>query len=97
MMKNRWLRWHRKIKLLCATALTATVFSGGCLDSDIAKRFRQAYVPGLTEGLKMAVLQPGDAEAGLRRAWAALNEGIAAAFQLRTPPTTGSNSRSGSP
>jgi len=56
---------------------------GGCMDSEIGKRFRTAYVPGLVEGLSTAVSTPGDAETGLRRAWAALFEGLGAALTVR--------------
>ncbi len=53
---------------------------GGCLDSEVAVRFRNAYVPGLMEGLVTAVSAPGQAEEGLRRTWAAIYEGLNAAL-----------------
>ena len=53
---------------------------GGCLDSAVAVRFRNAYIPGLMEGLVTAVSAPGQSEDGLRRTWAAMFEGLSAAL-----------------
>lgn len=53
---------------------------GGCLNSEVAVRFRNAYVPGLMEGLVTAVSAPGQSEEGLRRTWAAIFEGLSAAL-----------------
>ena len=83
------VRVHRKLtsragRLLAALFVCNSVMGGGCLDSEIAKRFRTAYVPGLVEGLSTAVSTPGDAETGLRRAWAALFEGLGAALTVRS-------------
>ena len=85
---------HKKHKLIrrlarlpIAAMLGSTFLLGGCfgleLDSAIVQRFRAAYAPGLAEGLQTAVLEPGDAEEGLRQAWAALMDGIAAAVAPR--------------
>ena len=73
---------HRTPRLVCRilAALVACHGIGGCLDSEVAVRFRNAYVPGLMEGLSTAVSAPGQSEDGLRRAWAAMFEGFAAAL-----------------
>lgn len=86
-MHRHWVRLHRRVRILAAGALLSPFLMGGCLglelDSEIVQRFRAAYAPGLAAGLQTAVLQPGDAEEGLRRAWAALMEGLAAVVALR--------------
>ena len=46
--------------------------------TDIAQVFRQAYVPGLIEGLTTAVSSPENVDAGLRRTVTAFLEGIGA-------------------
>lgn len=78
---------RRLARLRIAAMLGCTYLLGGCfgleLDSAIVQRFRAAYAPGLAEGLRTAVLEPGDAEEGLRQAWAALMDGIAAAVAVR--------------
>jgi len=87
---KRMVRWNRRARWLTAAMMTCYGFSlgNGCMDSDIAKRFRDAYVPGLMEGLSTAVSAPGQAEQGLRIAWAALMNGIGAMFEVRTPATS---------
>lgn len=84
-MIRRYARRQRRIKLWLAAGATATLFSGNCLSSDIAKRFRDAYVPSLATGLSLAVssLDPEEREAGLRQAWGAFNEGLAAIIKTR--------------
>lgn len=82
---------RRKTRLLLAMSLTILTMSTGCLDSEPAKRFREVFVPGLAAGLSAAVASPGDAESGLRTTWAALNEALAALFDLRTSPRTSSS------
>ena len=83
--KHRLIRWLPRLPI--AAMLGSTFLLGGCfgleLDSAIVQRFRAAYAPGLAAGLQTAVLEPGDAEVGLRQAWAALMDGIAAAVALR--------------
>jgi hypothetical protein len=78
--------------------LTIGLFSGllttGCdLNSELAKRFREAYAPGLIAGLSSAVASPGSAEAGLRDALAALINGLGALINVQGPT---SSSTSGS-
>ena len=87
---KRMVRWNRRVRWLTATMMTCYGLSlgNGCMDSEIAKRFREAYVPGLMEGLSTAVSAPGQAEAGLRIAWAALMNGIGAMFDVRTPSSS---------
>jgi len=81
-MTGRRLRRSRRV-LFALSALLIACPLEGCLTSTIAKRFRDAYAPGLAEGLALAVLQPGNAETGLRAAWAALLEGLSAAVATR--------------
>jgi len=66
-----------------AALLAVNSITGGCLNSDIAKRFRSAYVPGLVSGLATAVTTPDQAEAGLRQSLAALIDGLGAVLTPR--------------
>ena len=61
-----------------------------CLDSDVLKRFRTAYEPGLVSGLSAALEDPENAETGLREAAAALLDGLGAVIQPRTPASSDS-------
>lgn len=81
-MLARVVRRRRRLLLAVSAALVACPMEG-CLTSTLAKRFRDAYAPGLAEGLALAVSQPGTSEAGLRRAWSALFEGLGALVQTR--------------
>lgn len=56
----------------------------GCIDSNLAKRVREALAP-VTEGLANAVTTPGAAEAGLREAWAAFIRGLGTLIQPQNP------------
>lgn len=60
-----------------------------CLDSDIAKRFREVAGPGITEGFSSAVTDPDNAEAGFRDVGAAILEGLGGIFNPRTPSSQG--------
>lgn len=89
----------RRIRPALVAALTTPVlFFSGCFDSDIAKRFREAYSPTFVEGLSTALEQPGQAEAGLRLMGTALAEGLGAILEPRTSASSGSSTsaRSGS-
>lgn len=77
-MRRKVLHSRRAARLLAF--LIACHGIGGCLDSEVAVRFRNAYLPGLVEGLVTAVSAPGQAEDGLRRTWAAIYEGLSAAL-----------------
>jgi len=69
--------------MLAVVALLVACPLEGCFSSAIAKRFREAWVPGLTEGLASAITSPDTAEDGLRQALAALIEGLGAMLELR--------------
>lgn len=92
---HRELRWIRSavVYSLMATALSST----GCWESDLAKRFREAYAPGFIQGMSTALAQPGQAEAGLRQMGVALAEALGDVIQPRTTVSAGSTgSRSSS-
>lgn len=92
----RRARWVRRLRAGIVLALCggAVQFSG-CMDSEIMKRFREAYAPGLVEGLTTALAAPGDAEEGLRRTATAFAEGLGAVIEPRTPaPSSGSSGSS---
>ncbi len=79
-------------------ALAATLASGpllfnGCLDSEIGKRFREAYATGFAEGLSTALGTAGQAEAGLRQMGQALADALGAVI---APRESGSSSSGGS-
>jgi hypothetical protein len=81
-----------------ATVAAGSLLQVGCLqsdllESDVFKRFRDAYAPGFVEGFSTAVSQPGQAEEGLRRSWAALFEGLGAVIETRTPAGSDSSRR----
>jgi hypothetical protein len=77
---------------LSAALASGVLLSSGCLDSDIVKRFRDAYAPGFISGLTTALEAPGQAEAGLRELGAALADGLGAIIAPRSPATTGGSS-----
>lgn len=82
-MSQRFLRRRRAWLLSLAAVLTACPLEG-CWSSELAKRFREEFVPGFVEGLAQAVTFEGNtAEPGLRRAWAAFFEGLGAALNTR--------------
>lgn len=87
-MPKLLLRARRRGAILLAGALIPGFFNG-CWDTDIAKRFREAYTPGLVAGLTTAITSPDNAEAGLRQSLAALIDGIGAILQPRTPSSAG--------
>ena len=75
-------RSTRRVRIFCTGLLSGFLLLAGCdlldPDTDIARAFRQAYVPGLIEGLSTAVTTPDNAEAGLRRTVTAFLEGLGA-------------------
>ena len=95
-MKARFLsRWNKRIGLLLATSLASgTVFSDGCMGSDIAKRFRETYATEFASGMNTALAEPGQWEQGLRQMGIALSDAVAAIIDTRTPSSLGSNSAS---
>lgn len=93
---KRFRRWQRVIRVTLAVGFCGTAMEAGCLDSEIAKRFRSATEPGLVQGLSSAVGDPANSETGLRQAAQALLDGLGAIIQPRTPASSGnSNSSSG--
>jgi hypothetical protein len=87
---------YRMTRVLAAGLFTGVFFMEGCLDTDIAKRFREAYAPGFTSGLGTALEQPGQAETGLRQMGVALADGLGAILQPRTSASSSSSSGSSS-
>lgn len=71
--------------LLTLAGLCVPATAGCDWSSEVARRFREAYGPGLVEGLSAALTNPTQSEAGLRRAGAALLEGLGAIIEPRTP------------
>lgn len=85
-------QWVRQVQKFMAFAASAFLMSGpACLDSDLAKRFREGYAPGLVEGLSTFITDPTNAEAGLQQTGAALFEGLGAILQPRTGSSTSDN------
>jgi len=78
-------RQLHRLRTLLAVALTGTALLPfqGCFDSELAKRFREAWGPGFIEGLSSALTDPANAEAGLRAAGAAFLSGLGAMIQPR--------------
>jgi hypothetical protein len=86
-------RAKRGMQIMATTGmLSSFLMLSGCdlLDpsTEISRIFRQAYVPGLLEGLSTAVTTPDNAEAGLRRTVTAFFEGLGAVL---APQNDGSN------
>lgn len=82
------LSFQRSIRRMSRIAVFAVssywLVAPSCLNSDIAKRFRESYGPGVTAGLTSAITDPDNAEDGLRQTGAALFEGIGAILQPRS-------------
>lgn len=72
-----------KVFLAASLCASATLSFGGCLDEEIAKRFRVAFGPGFVDGVNQAIGDPANAEAGLRNAAAAFFTGLGAVIQPR--------------
>ncbi len=92
MHARNFIRSHRIRRFLVAiftTVPTLGLSSPDCLDSDIAKRFRETSGPGVVAGLGNAVLDAENAEVGLRQAAAAFFQGLGGIVQPRTPSTRG--------
>ena len=82
-------RTRRILKLAATCSLGAMLTEGCILQSDIAKRFREAYGPGFVAGATAAITDPNNAEAGVREATAALFDGIGAVLMPRTESSAG--------
>ncbi len=98
MTTRKFARWHRRLRIVTAASLMSSVVLslGGCWDSEIAKRFRDAYAPGAVTGLSTALGTAGQTEAGLRQMGTALADGIGAIIQPRSGTSSGSSSGSSS-
>lgn len=66
--------------MLTGALLSLPFVVGSCpsvaFDSELGRAFREAYVPGLIQGLSTAVATPENTEAGLRQTVTALLDGI---------------------
>ncbi len=90
-----FVRWNRRVKHALAAGLTASGFLfNGCFDTEVAKRFREAYTPGFIQGLSTALGQAGQAEAGLRQMGVALAQALGGVIQPRTTVSSGSSGSS---
>ncbi|MBI5764687.1 MAG: hypothetical protein HZA51_14320 [Planctomycetes bacterium] len=89
-MKRAWFSTRKKLVAATAALAMGHAFDSGCLSSEIALRFREAYAPGLTAGATAAITDPQNAEDGLRQAWAALYDGIGAIITPRSADSSGS-------
>lgn len=86
------VRSIRRIILAALTGLAgSTLFSDGCLDSSMAKRFREASGNGFTAGLSSVLQTPDQPTDGLTQIANALADGLAAIIQPRTPSSSGSS------
>ena len=79
-MNRRIVRISRRKRTLMGVVLSLTFGVGSCpsisFDSELGRAFREAYVPGLVQGLSTAVSTPENTEAGLRQTLTALIDGI---------------------
>ncbi len=85
-MKRPQQTCGKLISLTLATILL--VPTTGCWDSEVAKRFREAFVPGWVAGLSAAVTSPWESEIGFRQTAVALFEALGAVL---TPRDTDEN------
>lgn len=80
MKRRHAVRISRWKKITVAALVSSTFLLGGCpnigYDTDLGRVFRQAYVPGLIDGLTTAVTTPADAETGLRATVTAFINGV---------------------
>jgi len=87
---------HRKRRLRCCGVMALVCMLPaltGCLDSAVFKRFRQGFAPGFAEGFSDAFENPEAFLDGVLRAGGAIFEGLGAAIEPRTSPTSGSSTR----
>jgi hypothetical protein len=89
-MTSRKSRTSRDFKsVLLLSGVLVSSMGMDCLDSDIAKRFREVAGPGITQGFSSAVTDPDNAEDGFRDVGAAILEGLGGVFNPRTPSSQG--------
>ena len=90
-MRANITRRIRRIKIALVTSVIGFApVMNGCWDSDIAKRFREAYEPGFVAGLSMAIDNPAQSQLGFRRLGQAFFEGLGAIISPRTASSAGS-------
>lgn len=94
MQTFRLLRLVRRCGVAGISFLPIGLPTLDCLDSEIAKRFREVSGPAFIQGVNTAVLNPEDAESGLRQAAAALLEGLGGILETRTPSSLNGDDRS---
>lgn len=79
-MNRRLLGINRKKRTFVGAVLSMSFVVGSCpsiaFDSELGRAFREAYVPGLVQGLSTAVTTPENTEAGLRQTVTAFLDGI---------------------
>jgi len=79
-MNQHILRIRRKQRAFAAAMVSSMLFIGNCpsipFDSELGRAFREAYVPGLVQGLTTAVTTPEQTEAGLRQTLTAFLNGV---------------------
>ena len=92
MMRYRTLAPRRNTMFAVVLALALSTLVGCDLNGEVSKRFREAFIPGLTAGLTTAATNPANGETGLRQTLVALIDGLGALLQ----PSSTSSSTSGS-
>ena len=79
-MNRRIHQINRKKRALTAALMSSMLFIGNCpsigFDSELGRVFREAYVPGLLQGLTTAITTPEQTEAGLRQTLTAFLDGV---------------------
>jgi hypothetical protein len=85
-------RWETPMKaaravrlgvIRCGLAALFLVPTSGCWDSEIAKRFRESFVPNWVAGLSAAVTRPWESDIGFRQTAVALFEALGAVITPR--------------
>lgn len=79
-MNRHVMRMNRKKRAMTAALVSSMLFIGNCpsigFDSELGRAFREAYVPGLVQGLTTAITTPEQTEAGLRQTLTAFLDGV---------------------
>lgn len=80
MNRHRFVRVSRCRRAIATLLCSGSLFIGSCpsigFDTELGRVFRQAYIPGLVQGVTTAVTTPANTEAGLRQTLTALIDGI---------------------
>lgn len=72
-----------KVSLAAGFCASAFLNLGGCLDEEIAKRFRVAFGPPFVEGVSQVIGDSGTVEAALSSVATAFLSGLGAVIQPR--------------